>query len=202
MSGLLPGDARRTVVNLFEQAKDRIADALGHGDDRPPPPTAGAVDPARYAGRWYELARLPMAFQADVTVSTAEYGVREDGTLSVTNTAYRGDDVEATIEGAASAAEGAEQTYDRLVVKFGGILRFLPVSDDGNYWILKVADDYSLALVGTPDRRSLWMLGRAEDAWRSDPRVPGYIELAAELGYPIGDLLVADWSRRVTSAAD
>ncbi len=30
----------------------------------------------------------------------------------------------------------------------------------GDYWIIDLADDYSFAVVGTPDRKSLWILSR------------------------------------------
>ncbi len=201
MSSFIPGDPKRTILNIVEEARNAISDAIS-GDEPPSPPdTVDSVDPALYAGLWYELARLPMRFQADVTVSTAEYTVQDDGKIGVHNVAYRGDEVEASIQGEAVPASGAEDSFSRLIVKFGGLLRFIPVSDDGNYWILKVADDYSLALVGTPDRRSLWLLGRDSGAWQR-PAIGEFIQCAVDQGYPVEKLLIADWETKVTSAAD
>ncbi|MEY4483771.1 MAG: Outer rane lipoprotein Blc, partial [Verrucomicrobiota bacterium] len=37
---------------------------------------------------------------------------------------------------------------------------FIPRSKTGNYWVLDLKPDYSLAAVGTPDRRCLWILAR------------------------------------------
>jgi apolipoprotein D and lipocalin family protein len=49
------------------------------------------VDLARYAGRWYEIARLPMPFQRAEDTAVAEYGANADGTISVHNIATRPD---------------------------------------------------------------------------------------------------------------
>jgi lipocalin len=38
------------------------------------PATARAVDLSRYAGRWFEIARLPMRFQKATEAAIAEYG--------------------------------------------------------------------------------------------------------------------------------
>ena len=45
------------------------------------------------------------------------------------------------------------------------MLSFLPFVW-GDYWILGLADDYSWAVVGSPDRKYLWILARA-------PQLPG-----------------------------
>jgi apolipoprotein D and lipocalin family protein len=39
------------------------------------------------------------------------------------------------------------------------VLSFLPFVW-GDYWILELADDYSWAVVGSPDRNYLWILSR------------------------------------------
>lgn len=196
MSELLPGDPLRTAANIVTGAVDRVVD-LVRGDDRPPPPTAGSVDLARYAGRWYELARLPMTFQDDATVSIAEYTLRDDGSVGVHNESHRGDELEHSIDGSATPAEGAEESNDRLRVRFGGLVRFVPVSSEGNYWVMRLADDYSTALVGTPDRSALWMLARDEHAWGS-PAVEAHLAWAEEQGFDLDPLLVADWTTRTT----
>jgi apolipoprotein D and lipocalin family protein len=36
----------------------------------------------------------------------------------------------------------------------------MPVPREGNYWIIALDDDYQHAMVGTPDRRFLWILSR------------------------------------------
>ena len=46
----------------------------------------GAVDLSRYAGRWYEIARLPNRFEKKCADSvTATYTLRSDGKVDVVN---------------------------------------------------------------------------------------------------------------------
>ena len=49
-----------------------------------------SVDLSRYAGKWYEIASYPAFFQAGCTGTTAEYTLREDGTVTVLNTCSKG----------------------------------------------------------------------------------------------------------------
>ena len=54
-----------------------------------------------------------------------------------------------------------EQTFTKLKVRFAPAwLSFLPVVW-GDYWIIGLAQDYSWAVVGDPDREYLWILARA-----------------------------------------
>ncbi len=191
---LVPGDAPRTIANAWQQARDAVRDLFGRvADAGQTLPTDGPVDLQRYAGLWYELARLPTRFQDARSVSTAEYTLRPDGAVTVRNTAYLGDRTDARITGTATVADGAAN--DRLRVRFGGLLKLIPVPKDGNYWIIDVADDYSTALVGTPDRKLLWLLSRDEDAWGTAP-IDALVDRAAELGFDTDRLLVADWKTR------
>lgn len=196
MPDFIPGDPVRTVTNALGDLADKVT-SIFRGEEHPFLITAEKVDPNRYAGLWYELARLPMRFQADASVSTAEYGVVDDHTISVHNTAYQGAEVDAEITGTATPAEGAETSFSRLKVGFGGILRFIPVADEGNYWIMAVTDDYGMALVGTPDRDALWLLSRDPGGWDSE-QAQRFVALAADQGFDTTRLLVADWDTRYT----
>ena len=56
-----------------------------------PPPGVTAVTPfdvQRYAGRWYELARLDHSFERGMTDVSATYTVQEDGSVRVVNRGY------------------------------------------------------------------------------------------------------------------
>jgi apolipoprotein D and lipocalin family protein len=62
-----------------------------------------AVDLDRYAGLWYEIARLPNRFQDDCACCvTATYTLREDGRLTVVNACR-------TADGKAKSAEGERE---------------------------------------------------------------------------------------------
>ena len=128
-----------------------------------PPATVPAVDIARYAGLWYEIASIPMWFQRNcLGDTTARYTPNPDGTIAVLNRCRTGD--------GSDEARGLARVVDtrsnaRLEVSFFSILGWRPVW--GDYWIIALAPDYSWAVVGGPKRRYGWILARTpalEDA--------------------------------------
>ena len=115
----------------------------------PPLETVEQVDLARYAGTWYEIASFPTRFQRGCTATTATYGLRDDGRVSVRNRCLR-DGGESAIEG---VAWPVDESNARLRVRF-----FWPFS--GAYQILALDPDYRWAVVGHPSRDFLWILSR------------------------------------------
>jgi apolipoprotein D and lipocalin family protein len=122
--------------------------------------SAKYVDLRRYLGRWYEIARLPTPHEKRcVSDVTANYGVvGKRGPLSVFNQCRLANGRMRAVRGVARLVDGGSNA--RLEVSFAPrLLRWLPwVWSD--YWILMVDADYRYALVGTPDRRRLWLLSR------------------------------------------
>ena len=121
--------------------------------------TVAFVDLERYAGTWYEIAKLPNRFQKScVGDVTAEYRVRDDGRLDVTNRCTTADGDEKQASGVARIVD--EKTRSKLEVRFApAFLSFLPMVW-GDYWILDLAADYSHVVIGEPRRRYLWILAR------------------------------------------
>lgn len=122
--------------------------------------TVAQVDLKRYAGHWHEITRLPNSFQRDDSRATADYTAQQDGSVRVVNTEYRPDGSAKKAVGRATVVEGSGGS--RLRVKFEGLAALVPAAAQGNYWIIELAPDYSAALVGTPDRKFLWLLARQE----------------------------------------
>lgn len=124
-------------------------------DTSVPMTTEGPVDLARYAGRWYEIARFPNSFEEGCVGVTADYSLNDDGSVRVLNTCRQG-----TLDGPVETAEGravrARAEGDRLEVSF---VSWLPFAS-GDYWILDVTDDYQVAVVGNPDGTTGWILAR------------------------------------------
>ena len=164
---------------LFRSGAARAAPAAD------PLPTVRGVDLCRFAGRWHEVARLPNAFQAGCCGSTACYSVRGDGTLGVRNTCTKRSGREVSVEGTAVPVPGSGN--GRLRVRFDGLARLVPVPREGNYWIIALDDDYRYAMVGTPDRRFLWILSRTPAL---DPEVEACLRRrAARLGFDVERLV-------------
>ena len=60
------------------------------------------LDIDRYAGQWHEIAHLPVSFQKQcVGEITANYGLRRDGRISVTNACRNADGERVIAEGVA-----------------------------------------------------------------------------------------------------
>jgi apolipoprotein D and lipocalin family protein len=117
------------------------------------------VDLQRYAGTWYEIARLPNRFQrVCVGDVSATYVLRKDGRIDVTNRCREADGSVREAKGIARRVEG--QPASVLKVRFApAFLSFLPAVW-GDYQIIDLGKDYEYAVVGTPDRSYLWILAR------------------------------------------
>ncbi|MCA1621793.1 MAG: lipocalin family protein [Acidobacteria bacterium] len=119
-----------------------------------------SVDPERYAGTWYEIARLPNRFQKKCAGDVAAtYAVRPDGGLDVFNRCRKADGQPTGVKGRARVAD-RRGPNSKLEVRFApGYLSFLPFVW-GDYQVIDLAPDYSYALVGEPGRKYLWVLSR------------------------------------------
>lgn len=150
---------------------------------RPALSVAAPVDLQRYAGTWYEQARLPNRFQKDCRGQvTATYGLRPDGRVDVTNRCVRADGSTESAQGLARLVP-VDNLPDagRLEVSFASRwLDWVPMVW-GDYWIMQLDANYQTALVGTPNRKYLWVLSRTP---QEDPaRVQQLLDYAREAGF-------------------
>lgn len=126
--------------------------------------TVPKVDLQKYSGVWYEIARLPNRFQKDCAGDVrAEYSLRDDGNVSVVNRCREaGKPKPKEAEGVARVARESKGRNSILEVRFApAILSFLD-SVWGDYRILALDDKYRYALVGSNDRKYLWILSRTK----------------------------------------
>ena len=103
--------------------------------------TVPDVDLNRYTGKWYEIARLPNSFEKGLVCCTAEYALRPDGKISVTNSGVKEDE-----PGKMSSVNGKAWVPDknepgRLKVQF-----FWPFS--GGYYIFHL-DEENYQVIGS-----------------------------------------------------
>jgi apolipoprotein D and lipocalin family protein len=149
-----------------------------------PVQTVSKVDLDRYLGEWFEIARLPNRFQRKCTGNVrALYSRRGDEGIEITNRCTKTEGIEEA-QGQAKVVDRA--TNAKLKVRFApAFLSWLPAVW-GDYWIIGLADDYSWAVVGSPDRKFLWILARTPsiDAATYD-RV---VEIARRNGFDVGRL--------------
>ena len=119
-----------------------------------------SVELGRYAGLWYEVARLPNRFEEKCAGDvTAEYTPVKADRIKVVNRCRKKDGRMTEAEGVARLAD-KEGPNSRLEVRFApSYLSFLPFVW-GDYQIIELAPDYGHALVGDPSRKYLWILSR------------------------------------------
>lgn len=140
----------------------------------------------RYLGVWYEIARKPMYFQnkCESNVS-ATYTLNENGNVTVDNRCYTQDGK--LMQSIGEAFVQNPPFNSKLKVSFlPEAVRWLPVGR-GDYWILKIDDDYQTVLVGEPRRNYMWVLSRTQHPEQSV--INEYLDYAKSVGYDLGDLI-------------
>ena len=144
------------------------------------------VELDKYLGVWYEVARKPMYFQnkCDRDVS-ATYTLNENGNIAVDNRCYAQDGKLNQSSGEAFVQNAPFNS--KLKVSFlPESIRWLPVGR-GDYWILKIADDYQTVLVGEPKRKYMWVLSRSA---QPDPAVvKEYLDYAQSVGFDLSYII-------------
>ncbi|MCX7078975.1 MAG: lipocalin family protein [Pseudomonas sp.] len=139
-----------------------LAGCATSGNDPLAPKTVNSVNLKRYQGTWYELARLPMYFQRNCAQSEAHYTLKADGDIAVLNRCLTPDWQWEEVKG--TATPQIPGRTDKLWVEFDNWLTtLLPGIAKGEYWVLYVSDDYKTAIVGSPNRRYLWLLSRSSE---------------------------------------
>ena len=144
------------------------------------------IDLARYAGLWYEVARLPTKHESQCASDVhALYELLPEGGLHVVNRCLRGDGEVQEVEGVARVAD--EMSPARLEVCFAPKwLQWWPGAW-ADYWVLEIAGDYAAALVGTPDRDELWVLSRRQGI--DEDTYARFVERARSEGFPVEKLI-------------
>ena len=143
-------------------------------------------DPQRFAGTWYEVARLPSPTQADcVSDVTAHYQPRADGTLTVTQTCRT---PTGRLETDVGRARPAGPHAARWKLSYlPAWLRWLPVAQQ-DQWVVMLDPDYRFAVISEPTRQHLWLLARS-------PSLPAdalgrIVDRLAADGYPTWQLVL------------
>lgn len=146
--------------------------------NRAVPEPAKTVDLQRYLGRWFEIARYEQSFQKGCEGVTADYSLRDDGSLLVVNRCRKAG-------GNVSEARARAKVVDRATNAKFKVSFFGPFY--GDYWILDRDEDYRWAIVGEPSGRYLWLLSRSPTP--SEAEVARLYQRARAIGYDTEMLL-------------
>lgn len=141
------------VIVMFTFLAGFALVAPSRAADAPPLEVVTSVDLDRYLGRWYEIASYPAWFQKECTATTADYSLREDGFIKVVNSCRK-----SSLDGKLKQAKGRAKVVDTTTNAKLKVSFFWPFW--GPYWIIDLDPDYQWAVVGTPNRKYLWILSR------------------------------------------
>jgi apolipoprotein D and lipocalin family protein len=133
----------------------------------------------RYLGKWYEIARKDFKFERDLSNTTAEYSLNDNGTIKVDNQGYN------TIKGAWKQAIGKAKFVGKENIAMLKVSFFGPFY--AGYNVIAIDDEYKYALVVGKSTKYLWILSR-------ETNIPveikdKYLKIANELGYDTTDLI-------------
>ena len=143
-----------------------------------PPSTVSQVDLKKYMGRWYEIASFPNSFQRGCQCTTADYQLT-DNKVKILNRCYKGKKYKpSSAHGIAWAVPGSNNS--KFKVQF-----FWPFR--GDYWILYLSPGYEQVIVGTPNRKYLWILARKRHI--SDSIYNNLKSIAEQKGFPVNQLV-------------
>ncbi len=137
--------------------------------------TVPSVSIEKYMGTWYEIASFPQRFQRGCYCTMAQYSYKADkGYVEVLNSCrkYSATGTIDTVKGKAFVTD--DVTNAKLKVQF-----FWPFK--GKYWIIALADDYSYAMVGHPNRKYLWILNRMPQM--EEAQYKKLVDIAAAKGF-------------------
>jgi apolipoprotein D and lipocalin family protein len=135
------------------------------------------VELEKYLGKWYEIAHLPAKFQEGCNETTATYTLSKDGSISVLN--------QSTKNGKIKQAKGKAKVVDKNSNAKLKVTFFWPFY--GDYWILKLGNNYDYSIVGTPNRKYLWILSRTPQM--DDKLYSQLIEYAKSKGFDVSKLI-------------
>lgn len=142
----------------------------------------------RYAGTWYEIARLDHRFERGLSNVIATYNQTSDGTIIVKNRGFNEE------EGFWEEAVGTARFIDSETVGALEVSFFGPIY--GAYNVIALdTDNYQYSLVAGPDLEYLWILSRTPEL--DSEITSSLVAQAQELGLPTDKLIFVDQAKNL-----
>ena len=136
-------------------------------------------------GTNYQATSFSSNVYYQILLNEGKYTLNENGNVVIENRCYSKN---GTLNQAMGEAFIENPPFNsKLKVSFlpEGI-RWLPVGR-GDYWILKIDEDYQTVLVGEPERKYMWVLSRT--AHPDEAVIQHYLDYAKTLGYRLNDVI-------------
>jgi apolipoprotein D and lipocalin family protein len=138
-----------------------------------------------YQGKWYEIARLPNPVENGLTCITMTYEYQDEGVMTVTSRGVNKNDPEdvKTLSGRAWIPDA--EAPDKIKIQF-----IWPVTID--YVLIHIDEVKGYAVLGSPYKHQLWILGRSPVAADEDFDV--LLKIAEKNEYKTESLIRVDHS--------
>jgi apolipoprotein D and lipocalin family protein len=142
------------------------------------------VDPRRYVGRWYEIARIQNMLEKNCQAPTSDWQKEPDGDFSVVQSCRLGSPSGPlkVWRAAGRIIDGGRNTKIRVGF-FGGFIH-------QDYWIVDRADDYSWCIMSTPTSKYVWIMSRRPVL--ATAQKDALVARARELGYDTDKLIYSE----------
>lgn len=144
------------------------------------------VELDKFLGVWYEILSKPSSTTKRCNRDiTSTYTLNEYGHLLAERQCLDQDQKPLTFVGEAYPVN--EPRYSKFKLSFmPEAIRWLPLGQN-DYWILKLDEQYQMALIGEPNKQSMWLLSR--DPHPNQAVVQQYLNYAKSLGYKVDDVV-------------
>ena len=138
-----------------------------------------SIDPQRYLGRWYEVARIPNSFQKNCEAATSDWA-RQGDDYAVVQTCHTG-----SPSGPSKTWKGNGKVLDPVAAKirigfFGGFIK-------QDYVVVDRADDYSWCILSTATPKFFWIMSRKPVV--SAQQKAQLVARSRQLGFDVGPLV-------------
>ena len=140
--------------------------------------TVDDVDLKKYMGKWYEIARFDHSFERNLKCVSATYSLQENGKVKVLNEGFNSKKEKwESANGIAKVPNSSKP--GEIKVSF-----FRPFY--GDYFVIKLDEEYKHVLVGSPTRDYLWVLSRSQSMDKETYNQ--YLIYAKENGFDVSKL--------------
>ncbi|KAK9422592.1 putative Lipocalin-like domain-containing protein [Seiridium unicorne] len=179
LAALAAGSPTRSISRATNTTADGINPAIYDGSCfYPVPDPIFPGDLSEYLGRWYQVAGTPFLFTAGCQCTTADYGLNDDGTVSVLNSCQIFGIIPNEINGSASIVDSKYGSKGVFQVSFPIIPGGGVTCPGPNYIVQKY--DPNWAIVQSPSWGELFILSRVQNPSEAD--LNAWIAEAVALG--------------------
>ena len=109
------------------------------------------IDPNRYLGRWYEIARIPNKLQENCQGATSDWTRGSSGQYNVIQTCRIG-----SPGGPTKTWKGSGHMIAPAKIRIG----FFAGLVQKDYWIMDRSEDYTWSIMGMADPKYVWIMSR------------------------------------------